>query len=133
MNALKISTLILIIGTVASFAPLKELNHQWTFIGQRKVQYIGDHDEIPVTSRSGGFTGLKMHVNGAAIYLGHIKVHYGNGSVQTVAINHRVESGRWSPILDLPGNKRIIKKVVFHYKTVPKAPRKAVVRLYGRR
>lgn len=133
MKSLKIIALILVAGTLASFAPLEKSSHQWIFLGQRKVQYIGDHDEILVTGRSGTFTGLKMHVTGAAIHLANVKIHYGNGSVQTVAVNHRVSPGRWSPVLDLPGNKRLIKKVIFHYKTVPNAPRKAVVKLYGRR
>lgn len=104
----------------------------WELLGTRKIDYALDRDEIVVTAAEGKFTGLKFKVNRSAINLHKVVVHFGNGEEQELAHRHTIPAGGESPVIDLPGNKRIIQKVVFWYDTKNVAARKGVVELWGR-
>ncbi len=105
----------------------------WELLGTRKIDYALDRDEIPVTAAEGRFTGLKFMVKRSAINLHKVVIHYGNGEVQELPHRHTIPAGGESPVIDLPGNKRIIQKVVFWYDTKNVADRKGVVELWGRK
>ncbi len=105
---------------------------RWEKLGQRKVNYKLDRDEIYVTRREGRFTALRVRTERSGINLHRIVVHYGNGQTQTINVNQSVPPGTNSRVLDLPGRKRVITKVVFWYDTKNFAGRKGRVELWGR-
>ena len=104
----------------------------WTKLGERLVDFRADHDVLPVTAHKGAFTALKLKVLRAPIFINRVTVHYGNGSSQAIPVNRRFAAGSESKVLNLPGNKRIIKKITFRYKTGPKAIKKSMVVVLGR-
>jgi hypothetical protein len=59
-------------------------------------------------------------------------IHYGNGQTDEIEVRHKFKAGSESRVIDLPGNQRVIQKVVFYYDTKNYANRKAVVELWGR-
>ena len=101
--------------------------HAWQKIGQRMVNINADHDEIMVTASEGRFTKLKFKVLRAPIHVKNVKVVFGNGESKNVNINARIAAGTESKIIDLPGNKRIIRKIVMNYKSIPGKGRAVVV------
>ena len=100
---------------VAKPAPATPMG-KWESLGSRKVAWTVDRDTIPVTIAEGRFRKLRMSVTGNKIHLMKLKVVYGNGEETELTVNKLVAAGAKSPALDLPGNKRIVKKVVFWYK-----------------
>lgn len=104
----------------------------WEHLGSRKIDYALDRDEIVVTAAEGRFTGLKFMVKRSAINLHKVVIHYGNGETQELDHRHTIPAGGESPVIDLPGNKRVIQKVVFWYDTKNVAARKGVIELWGR-
>ncbi len=98
----------------------------------RKVNYGVEKDEIAVTAWKGTYRALRLKVEGAPIRLISATIHYGNGTKEKLVINKRIPANSFTRSFDLKGQKRIVKKVSFIYKTVPKAPRKATIRLQGR-
>ena len=104
----------------------------WELLGVRKVNYALDRDEIMVTRAEGLFTGLQIRVKRGPVNMHRLVVHYGNGESEEVALRENFRAGGVSRVIDLPGNKRIIKKVVFVYDTKNLANRKALVELWGR-
>lgn len=118
-----------------SFAP-NEIQLQtfrpWELLGVKKVDYALDRDEVLVTAREGRFTGLKVRVKHSPINLHKISIHYGNGEVDEIEVRNNIPAGGETRVIDLPGNKRIIQKVVFWYDTKNLARGKAVVELWGR-
>ena len=108
-----------------------EQNHTWQKIGQRTVNIKADHDEIMVTASEGKFTKLKFKVLKAPIHVKNIKIVFGNGESKNVNINTKIPAVTESRIVDLPGNKRVIRKIVMNYKSIPGKGR-AVVVVYGR-
>ena len=105
---------------------------RWEKLGSRKVNYRLDRDEIYVTAREGRFTKLRLKVEKGGINLHKVVVHYGNGSTQSLNVGQTIPAGSLSKALDLPGNKRIIKKVVFYYDTKKFSGRRGTVDLWGR-
>ena len=105
---------------------------QWVKIAKRVVNMKADHDEIPVAANSGVFTKLKFKVNIAPIQVKNVKIVFGNGEVKNIVFNQKFPPGTESKVIDLPGNRRIIKKIIMNYKSFP-GNGKAVVVVWGRR
>lgn len=106
--------------------------HKWEKLGSRKVNMRADHDEIPVTVTEGFFTKVKFVVREAPIFIHNVKIVFGNGEEKNIVINRRIAKGTESKVIDLPGNKRIIKKVKMNYKSVPNGNGRATVVLWGK-
>ena len=111
---------------------VEEISRPWELLGVKKVNYGLDRDEIDVTAQEGFFTGLKLKVKHSPINMHKLVVHYGNGEVQEIELRENFRAGTESRVLDLPGNKRVIRKVVLVYDTKNFANSKAVVELWGR-
>lgn len=104
----------------------------WELLGVKKVDYALDRDEVLVTSREGLFTGIKIRVKRSPINLHKIVVHYGNGQVDEIEVRSNIPAGGETRVIDLPGNRRVIQKVVFWYDTKNLARGKALVELWGK-
>ena len=105
----------------------------WSLLGTSKVHGRVDHDEIVVTSLQGDFSAIKLFVENEGIHFERIVVHFGNGGQEQMIIRDFIPAGGETRVLDLPGRDRIIRRVVFYYKSDPLTKRKGKVLLYGRR
>ena len=129
---------VLVMGSAftSSVQPLSEEGistvARWEKLGQRKVNYGLDRDEILVTAREGFFTALKLKVKNGGINFHRCVVHFRNGQTQTVNIKQTIRPGQETRVLDLSGKHRIITKVVFWYDTKNFARRRGTVELWGR-
>ncbi|MBX2874908.1 MAG: DUF2541 family protein [Saprospiraceae bacterium] len=105
---------------------------KWDKLGQKKVDFRLDKDEIKVTIVQGLFTAIKLKVKDGPINMHKCVVHFKNGTKQNVNIRKNIPAGGETRVIQLDGGgKRIIKKVVFLYDS--KRPRdKATVALWGK-
>jgi hypothetical protein len=108
------------------------LKGPWEILGMRKINYSLDRDEIIVTRAEGVFTALKVKVKKAPINMQKLVVTFGNGEVEELELRNNFAAGSESRVIDLPGNKRVIKKIVFWYDTKNIANRKGIVEVWGR-
>ena len=115
--------------TAAKFQSQKE----WVKLGSRVVNMTADHDEILVTAKDGVFTKVRLKIMKAPIHLKNINIIFGNGENKNVKFDKKFPAGSVTRVIDLKGNKRIIKKVKLNFKSVPVGKGKAVVTLMGRR
>ena len=84
-----------------------------------------DRDEILVGLREGLFS--KLHLE-----MLRVVVTYANGVADTIPVRHIFKEGSRSRIIDLPGRKRIIRRIVFFYQTSgPVREGRALVKVYG--
>lgn len=129
----RFSLLTLAIFALQSFMPAPDVQPgRWEKLGSRKVNYSLDRDEIVVTRYEGRFTALKFKVMQGGINLHKVAIHYGNGDVQEIETRNNIPAGGESRLINLPGNRRVIQKVVFWYDTKNFAEKKATVELWGR-
>ena len=105
---------------------------KWVVLGKRTVSKIADHDEIRVTASKGTFRKIKLKVTQSPIFVTNVRIVYANGTSENHVINKRVNKGRSSRVLDLKGKKRIIKKIVFNYRTKLLANGKARITVLGK-
>lgn len=106
---------------------------RWEKLGQRRVNHGLDRDEIIVTAREGRFKSLRLKAEVAPINIHRCVVHFANGKTESFRFaGNDLAPGQVSRNLDLPGNRRIITKVVFWYDTKGRAARRGRVELWGR-
>ena len=106
---------------------------RWEKLGQRRVNYGLDRDEILVTARVGRFTSIRLKAEVAPINIHRCVVHFANGTTESFRFaGGDLAAGQVTRNLDLPGNRRIITKVVFWYDTKNRADRRGRVELWGR-
>lgn len=105
---------------------------RWEYLGQRKVNYGIDRDEIVVTYREGKFNAIKLLVKHADLNMTKCTVHFENGGTQDVETRFRIPAGGESRVIDLDGRGRFIEKIIFWYDTKNSENRKAVVEVWGR-
>jgi hypothetical protein len=110
-----------------------EALEDWDLLGVRTVNATLDRDEIDVTAARGMFKKLKFTVKGQPIFLEKMIVHYGNGEEYNHPIRYKIDAGSETREIDLPGNNRIIKKVVFWYEKATWLGGTPVVTLWGKR
>ena len=105
---------------------------RWELLGMRKVSYKLDRDVIPVTWREGSFNAIRIVVRNGSLNMQKCIIHFENGGTKEVALRHNFAGKSASRIIDLPGNKRLIEKIVFWYDTKNVSGRRATVLVYGR-
>lgn len=104
----------------------------WEKLGSRLVNYKADHDVISVTVHEGFYTKVKFGIRKAPIHLKNINILFGNGENKNVVFNKRFDPGSFTRVIDLPGNKRIIKSIKLNYKTIASGKARATVVAYGK-
>lgn len=135
---MKLFALCMMVGlgslSFASSDALSKVNQKdWVKLGSRIVNMQADHDEILVTASEGVFTKVRLNILKAPIFLKNMNIVFGNGANKNVVFNKKFPAGSFTRVIDLTGNKRIIKKVKLNYKSVPVGKGKAVVTLFGKR
>lgn len=105
---------------------------KWELLGSRQVRYGLDRDEILVTGNEGRFEAIQIRVKRSAINMHKCVVHFGDGTEQEVELKNNFRAGDESRIINLEGNNRIIRKVVFWYDTKNNRKNTAVVELWGK-
>ena len=106
---------------------------RWEKLGQRKVNYKIDRDEIMVTAREGRFSAVKLIVRKGAVNMHKMTIHFGDGTQQEVNLKNNIPAGGETRVIKLKGQKkRVIRKVVFWYDTKNLANKRATVELWGR-
>lgn len=116
--------------------PLKDPKDRfpgWDHLGSRVVDFGGDHDAIDCRGE-GRFTAFQVEVEDGDLEMFDIVVTFGNGDKESVRTRLVFEGNSRTRVIDLPGNRRLVKRVDFFYKSL-RATRggKATINLYGKR
>jgi len=105
---------------------------RWEKLGQRKINYRLDRDEIKVTAREGVFSAVQLKFKKGGVNLHRFVIYFRDGSKQEVMTKNHFKAGTSTRVVDLKGRKRVIRKVVLWYDTKNVAHRRGVVELWGR-
>src|ERR1700682_1312753 len=99
---------------LALMSPIAQ-GKDWVLLGTAHVDGTVDHDTIHVTGSEGPFHKIQVRVNGGAVEVQRVVVHFKNGTQEEVPIRERVRSGGKSGAIDLPGERRMIDSVELWY------------------
>ncbi len=103
------------------------------FLGARTVKLHVERDVIPVGAVDGRFSALRVHVSDSPLEMYDIRVTFGNGEKWSPPTRLRFARDSWTRRIDLPGRKRIVRKVEFFYRSKRPKTGKARVQVFGLR
>lgn len=104
----------------------------WELLGEKTINLSLESDVLNLGPKAGVFTRLKFKILKQPVFIHHITVVYGNGKEDRKVIKRKFKAGSESAAIDLNGNKRIIKKIKFLYKTNKKAKKRANIVIFGK-
>ncbi|WP_299436878.1 DUF2541 family protein [uncultured Aquimarina sp.] len=105
---------------------------KWEHLGTRTVNYKVDRDVIKVTAKDGTFKKLKLKVTNGSLNMHRIVLQYGNGEKQVIKVKKNFAKGGTTRVIDLKGNKRIIRDITFFYDTKNLSRKRAKVHVFGK-
>jgi hypothetical protein len=103
----------------------------WVPLGRQDVDFKADRDVIQVGRDEGKFRKLRIVVRGAPIELNDIKVVFVDGGVFDPKVKHILKEDA-GLLLDLPGERRVIQRISFLYRSINRREGRATVMVYGR-
>jgi hypothetical protein len=89
----------------------------WELLGEQKVNFIRDKDQIVVTSRN-EFTALRFRVEDRDTRINYLKIYFTSGDILQPAIDEIISAGQSSKIIELAREGRPIEKIEFKYHTI---------------
>ncbi len=127
-------TLVLaLVGALCCTAGLSDAGGRWERLGSAHVRDRVDHDAITVTAAKGDFESLKIKVHRHAVHFLDLKIHFGNGETQDVALRQVIPAGGETREIDVVGRERVIRRVEFWYEAESRRRGQgARVELFGR-
>lgn len=120
----------LMLALVTTPPPAPHPVQEWELLGSRQVSFAAERDVIPVTTREGRFTAIRLEVEGGNLHMYNVRVVFGDGSVFSPETRLNFHQGNWSRTINLPGAARVIRRVEFAYRSEGRRGR-ALVRIYG--
>ena len=105
---------------------------KWEVLGQREVDFRNDHDRIDVGRSEGRFKQLQVRVRNAPIEISDMVVTFGNDETFKASVRHRFAEGSGTRTIDLPGDRRSIKRIDFNYKSINRREGRGTVEVLGR-
>jgi len=112
-------------------APRAHRGRGWEFLGRRQVDFRVDHDVIEVGRMEGRFNELRFVVHGGAIEMYDVVVVLGDGETVRPSTRLILDRGE-GRMVDLPGERRVVRRVEFVYRSLRSDHRRATVSLFGR-
>ena len=104
----------------------------WELLGRKDVSFLVERDTIDVGRSEGRFRVLKFVVEGAPVEMRDIRVTFGDGSTFHPETQLRFAENSVSRTVDLPGRRRVIRKIDFVYRKTSDIFRRATVSVYAR-
>ncbi|MDB5252561.1 MAG: hypothetical protein JWP27_1730 [Flaviaesturariibacter sp.] len=92
------------------------LEKDWEMLGQQKVNFVRDKDEIDVTSDQ-RFTAVRFRVEDRAVRINDLTIFFTNGDKLEPSIDDEIAADQYSRVIELNPEGRTIDKIEFRYRT----------------
>jgi len=88
---------------------------RWQPLGCQKVGFLDGKDVIRVGKNEGQFRAVKLSVQGNKVRLENLRVVYGNGEAEDLAVRTVIPEGAETRAIDLSGRRRGIDRIELRY------------------
>jgi len=105
---------------------------RWIRLGTREVNFGIDRDSIVISRTRGPMRQLLVKARYSPVEVYDIRVIFTNGTSYDAANRQRLNTGDDRIYIDLPGVARTVREVVFRYRKIASASKRAMIELYGR-
>jgi hypothetical protein len=131
MNTARRAFYLVFTGLLMACASGPPAGRDWELLGRREVDFQLDHDVIQVGRTQGRFRELRFVVQGGAIEMYDVRITLGDGESFRPPTRFVFDEGEGRRI-ELPGDRRVVRRVEFVYRSLRAGGRRAVISLYGR-
>jgi len=100
-------------------------------LGTREVNFGIDRDTIVVPRSVGPLHQLIVVARMNPVEVYNIRILFESGASEDFNLREKLFTTRDRMIIDLPGNARVVREVIFRYRKINNAARRAVVELWG--
>jgi hypothetical protein len=101
-------------------------------LGEKEVTFLAERDDILVGPSKGMFSRIVFEVEENDLEMITVLVTFGSGKTEEIEVRHEFREGSRSRIIDLPGAKRVIRRITFFYKTIgPLREGRALIKVFG--
>ena len=101
---------ILILSLALALVASSATAGYWKKLGTRTVTDRVDHDTVVVGADEGRFSKLQLRAKNSRVKVRRVVVHFADGSKQTIERNFTILKGDSSPVLDLEGRSRVVRR-----------------------
>ncbi len=91
----------------------------WTLLGEQSVDGRRDRDKIKIGRDEGKFSRLTMVVLDSDLELIELEIKFGNGKPFRPEVRHLFNENTRTRVIDLPGDRRVIKWIELRYRNLP--------------
>jgi hypothetical protein len=104
----------------------------WFFLEDKNVGFGVDHDVIHFGNWKDDVRQIKLKVTDGPLRMYNMKIHFDNGTVQSVELRNRFAQGSESRVIDMEGGLRHLTKIEFWYETKGFLRGKSRIAVWGR-
>lgn len=104
----------------------------WELLGRRQVNFSFDRDAVAVTAARGAFKRLMIVVRDRALEMYDLQITFGSGEPFSPATRLVFGQDSRSRVIDLPGKRRVVKRVDFAYRSLGVGWDRADIEIWGR-
>lgn len=118
LGVLKI-VLIAVVALIASCHSSRRLvgiEEGWELLGEEKVNFVRDKDEIVINNRT-LYTAMRFKIEDKDVHINDLKVYFQNGDKLEPNIDEDIKAGQLSRVIDLGREGRYIDRIEFKYRT----------------
>ncbi|MCW3073369.1 MAG: hypothetical protein JWP69_438 [Flaviaesturariibacter sp.] len=109
------------------------LEKDWEMLGQSKVNFVKDTDDIDVTNEN-KFTAIRFRVEDRSVRIHELKVYFTNGDKLEPSLDDAIEADQYSRVIELNPEGRMVDHIQFKYRTTGNVLRgRANVLVLGKR
>ena len=112
--------LVLLVLTLIASTAFSQGMPRGVILGERTVDFHGDHDVIQVGDYKGWFKSIGFWVERNNIEVFDLVVTYGDSQREKLDTRLVFDEGSRSRLIHLEGGKRMIRSIEFNFKTVGK-------------
>lgn len=87
----------------------------WEKLGERVVDGRMDRDVIEVGAREGRFSRIMFYADESSLELFDVNIVFGDGETFSPSVRHVFAENSRSRVIDLPGNRRVIRRIELRY------------------
>ena len=106
-------------------------SRRWSMVGEAQARRSVDRDVVRVNADR-AYSAIRLRVLRAPVEFLDVQIHFRNGGSRRIEVRQLIERGGATRIIDLPGERRFIDRVVFWYKTPALARERATVQVWAR-
>ncbi len=88
----------------------------WEKIGEAKVNFVRDMDQIDVASEN-RYTAVVFMVQDREVHINDLKIHFTNGDKLEPQLDDLIAADKYSKVIDIDREGRMIDKISFRYRT----------------